>query len=274
MKKYWIRVTKIMDSKFFIILLEEKKLNNNFMKKTFLLVALSLLISNTSKAIDINKDLKLIPTIGLYSQKIAANFGAVGNRNQPAPFGEVALRHSGGAFAVLNFTQDRHEPADAANGTYDYERCGTIGFSPTFGKITPSISFEDCRIDTITDQSTGTFYLGLSGEVTKELTLYANYWKDDNKGIAGLVAGNWWLDKGYNGGFSYAHPIATAGFAYGVGNNFTKWYKPSLSKEFAGINFSLAYWNVDVYGGTNYVSTEFKRLHTREHVILSVSKSF
>jgi len=116
--------------------------------------------------------------------------------------------------------------------------------------------------------------LGLSGEVTKELTLYANYWRDDNKGIAGLVAGNWWLDKGYNGGFSYAHPIATVGFAYGVGNNFTKWYKPSLSKEFAGINFSLAYWDVDVYSGTNYVSNDFKRLHTREHVILSVSKSF
>lgn len=244
------------------------------MKKLINLFAFILLFANTSNAFEINKDLQLIPTIALNSQKMNYNYGVHANRNQPSVFGEVSLKSSAGPFATINYAYDKPDQADAGNGTYDYERCGIIGFSRSFGKLTPSISFEDCRVELRTDGSTGTYYLGLSGEATKELTLFATYWKDDNKGIAGIVAGNWWADYGYQAGLSYAHKLATASFTYGYTHNFSKYYKPSLSKEIAGINFNLTYLNTDITGNTNYVSNNFKKHHDRDHVILSISKSF
>jgi len=246
------------------------------MKKILSFLTISLLFSNASYAIDLSKDLKLIPTIGASSQQMSGNTGVVGNRNKPSGYVGAALKHSNGLYVSLNTTQNQNNREDDDLGKYKYETCGVVGLNPSIQKFSVNLSFENCKIDTKTDKNTGIFYFGLSGEVAKDLSLYANYFKDDTEGYAGESSGksNFLLGYGYNGGFTYSLPVASLGLAYGKSDNFSTWYKASVGKELAGINLDLSIWKVNMTNNRNYISQSYQKAHDREHVILNVSKSF
>lgn len=250
--------------------------NFNIMKKILFFLTISLLFSNASYAIDLSKDLKLVPTIGASSQQISGNTGVVGNRNKPSGYVGATLKHSVGPYISLTTTQNQNDIESNSSGKYKYETCGVVGLNPSIQKLSVNLSFENCKIGTNTDKNTGIFYFGLSGEVAKDLSLYANYWKDDNDGAAGVSAGksNFILGKGYNGGFTYSLPVASLGLAYGKSDNFSTWYKASVGKELAGINLDLSIWKVNMTNNRNYISQSYQKAHDREHVILNVSKSF
>jgi len=239
-----------------------------------------LLFSHTVYSeVKLGKDLTLTPSIGAASQKIAGTSGAVANRNQPSLNAGLSLNHTSGLYALYSVAQDEQDSASvAAMGNYSYEACGVLGFNKGIDAVTLDFSFEDCYVGQRTNKRTGTFYTTATFTASKQLDFSATYFKDDTDGALGangtsaqtyLVSG-----KGFNLAANYLFPIAKATLRYGVNDNFTNWYKISFAKEFAGLNFDLAFWNVNSEGNTNFVSLTDQKVNDRQHIILNVSKSF
>ena len=63
--------------------------------------------------------------------------------------------------------------------------------------------------------------------------------------------------------------LAKATLTYGESDNFTKFYTVALNKDLFGINFDLAYWDVDAAGWTGGSSDIERQL-----LVLSLKKTF
>lgn len=86
----------------------------------------------------------------------------------------------------------------------------------------------------------------------------------------------WYLDVGANfelpAGFGLGlHVGKSDGDYFDVAGNDYVDYKVSLSKEYAGLNFALAYWDTD-YSGAQKI--EHGAFANDEHIVLTVAKSF
>lgn len=230
--------------------------------------------------VKLGKDLTLTPSVGFASQKISGTSGTVANRNQPSYNAGLSLNHSSGLYALYSIAKDQQDSVNVATlGNYSYESCGVVGINKGFDQITLDFSFEDCYINQRSNKHTGTFYTNVSFAATKELDFSLGIYRDDtdggygNNGTAG--ANKFSVGKeGYNFGANLNLPLAKSSFKYGYSDKNTEWMKISVSKEFAGVNFDLALWDVSSESDTNYISSSDQKVNNRTHVILNVSKSF
>jgi len=229
--------------------------------------------------VKLGKDLTLTPSVGLASQKIGGTSGTVTNRNQPSLNAGLSLNHTSGLYALYSVSQDQQDRASVAdNGNYSYEACGVLGVNKGIDKVTIDFSFEDCYVSQRFNKRTGKFYTTATFTATKELDLTATYFLDDTEGAYGAVNSaanrNLVSGDGYSIAANYAFPIAKGSLRYGVEDSLTKWIKLSFAKEFMGLNFDLALWDVNSETNVNYVSATDQKVNDRRHVILNVSKSF
>ena len=94
------------------------------------------------------------------------------------------------------------------------------------------------------------------------------YQKDSTDGFVS-DAGDKFGGDAYKFFVSHDLNIAKATLTYGESDNFTKFYTVALNKDFFGVNFDLAYWDVDAenwVGGDQFIE--------RELLVLSLKKTF
>jgi len=239
-----------------------------------------LLSQTVYSEVKLGKDLTLTPSVGVASQKISGTSGVVANRNQPSYNAGLSLNHTSGLYALYSVARDQQDRVNVATlGNYSYEACGVVGINKGFDQITLDFSFEDCYVNQRNNKHTGTFYTNASFAATKELDFSFGIFRDDTDGgygANGTAGVNRYLvgKEGYNFGANLNLPLAKSSFKYGYSDKNTEWMKISVSKEFAGVNFDLALWDVSSESDANFISSSDQKVNNRTHVILNVSKSF
>ena len=219
--------------------------------------------------------LTLSPGIMFQTNYVAEFSGTTTNRTQPTYGVDVNIAHDTGAYIYSALKKLKNFPdaaSVAASGTFDSEFCNSLGFANKIQSLNYDFSYENCYIDTITAENTGTFYLRLSSEVAKGTALGAAYAKDSTDGNPAVAGNNPQFGQdAYKIFASKELPLAKATVTYGESKNFTEFYTVGLNKDVFGINFDLTYWNVDT---DNWVKRTVINYHNRELLVLSAKKTF
>lgn len=218
--------------------------------------------------------LTLSPGIMFQTNYVGEFTGLTTNRTEPTYGVDVNIAHDTGAYiySALKKLKNYPDAASAANGTFDSEFCNSLGFANKIQSLNYDFSYENCYVNTITAENTGTFYFRLSGEVVKGTALGAAYAKDTTDGQAAVAGTNPKFGQdAYKIFASQELPLAKATVTYGESKNLTDFYTVGLNKDVFGINFDLTYWNVDT---DNWVNLTNLRYHNRELLVLSAKKTF
>ena len=218
--------------------------------------------------------LTVSPGIMFQTNYVGEFTGLTTNRTQPTYGVDVNIAHDTGAYIYSALKKFKNFPdaASVAYGTFDSEFCNSLGFANKIQSLNYDFSYENCYVDTITAENTGTFYFRLSGEVAKGTALGAAYAKDSTDGNAAAAGTNPQFGQdAYKIFASKELPLAKATVTYGESKNLTEFYTVGLNKDVFGINFDLTYWNVDT---DNWAKTTNLNYHNRELLVLSAKKTF
>ena len=215
--------------------------------------------------------LTLTPGILASTAYVGEFSGVMNNASKPTYGADVNISHNSGLYVYSKLQRSEHFP-DAANvatyGTYDYEFCNSLGYATKIKNLGLDASYENCYLDRLTEENTGNFYLRANYDLTKQTTIGAAYAKDTTDGFVSN-GGDEFAGDAYKFFISHDLNVAKATLTYGESDNFTKFYTVALNKDFFGVNFDLAYWDVDAenwVGGDQFVE--------RELLVLSLKKTF
>ena len=220
--------------------------------------------------------LTLTPGI-LASTAYVGEFSGLMNNASKSTYGaDINISHNSGIYVYSKLQRSENFPDSAAlasYGTYDYEFCNSLGYATKIKNLGLDASYENCYIDRLTEENTGTFYLRANYDLTKTTNVGAAYAIDTTDGFMDVDANTGnpvkFAESAYKAFISQDLNFAKATLTYGESDNFTKFYTVALNKDFFGVNFDLAYWDVDAAnwtGGDQYVE--------RELLVFSLKKTF
>jgi hypothetical protein len=248
------------------------------MNKTKNILAISfgiLFASGVAKAEFKAGPFTLTPGILFESNYVGEFNGSTSNRTQPTYGADIGISHdSSGAYIYSAVKKLKNYPdADnVANGTFDNEFCNSLGLANKIQALNYDVSYENCYVERITAQNTGTFYFRLNSEVTKGTTIGAAYAKDSTDGNAASVGLNpQFGEDAYKVFVSHDLAFAKATVTYGEANDYSKFYSVGLNKDYFGVNFDLSYWNVDL---DNWAMQTALQHDDRDLLVLKAKKTF
>jgi uncharacterized protein (TIGR02001 family) len=214
--------------------------------------------------------LTLTPGIMFQSNYVGEFTGLTTNRTQPTYGADINISHNSGVYVYSAVKKLKNYPMQAdidAYGTFDWEFCNSLGYATKIQNLGLDASYENCYQDKKTEENIGTFYLRANYDLTKQTSIGAAYAKDTTDGS--FEGANKFSSDAYKFFVSHDLNLAKATLTYGESDNATKFYTVALNKDFFGINFDLAYWNVDAadwIGGASDIE--------RELLVLSLKKTF
>jgi len=213
--------------------------------------------------------LTLTPGIMFQSNYVGEFHGTLSNQSKPTYGADVNISHNSGIYVYSAVKKSKHFQDDVDTyGTYDWEFCNSLGYATKIKNLGLDASYENCYLDRLTEENTGSFYLRANYDLTKQTSIGAGYQKDSTDGFVN-EAGDKFGGDAYKFFVSHDLNIAKATLTYGENDNFTKFYTVALNKDFFGVNFDLAYWDVDAenwVGGDQFIE--------RELLVLSLKKTF
>ena len=215
--------------------------------------------------------LTLTPGILASTAYVGEFTGVMNNASKPTYGADINISHNSGLYVYSKVQRSENFPdADslASFGTYDYEFCNSLGYATKIQNLGLDASYENCYIDRLTEKNAGLFYLRANYDLTKQTIIGAAYAKDSTDATVS-EDGEELLGDAYKFFISHDLNVAKATLTYGESDNFTKFYTVALNKDFFGVNFDLAYWNVDAEnwtGGDQFIE--------RELLVLSLKKTF
>ncbi len=217
--------------------------------------------------------LTLTPGIIYQTNYVAEFSGTLANRSKPTYGADINISHNSGIYVYSAVKEAKNLP-DAANvsayGTYDWELCNSLGYATKIKDLGLDASYENCYQDKKTEKNIGNFYLRANYDLTKQTIIGAAYQKDSTDGYFSADAQPVkYGSDAYKFFVSHDLNIAKATLTYGEADNITKFYTLSLNKDFFGVNFDLAYWDVEAenwLGRNTYIE--------RELLVLSLKKTF
>ena len=214
--------------------------------------------------------LTLTPGIMFQSNYVGEFTGLTTNRTQPTYGADINISHNSGVYVYSAVKKLKNYPMQAdidAYGTFDWEFCNSLGYATKIQNLGLDASYENCYQDKKTEENIGMFYLRANYDLTKQTSIGAAYAKDTTDGNfeEEIKFGS----DAYKLFVSHDLNLAKATLTYGESDNFTKFYTVALNKDFFGINFDLAYWDVD---GETWTGTGGDV--TRELLVLSLKKTF
>lgn len=240
-------------------------------KKTIITsLACSVLLSQTANSEIKAGPLTLTPGIMFQSNYVGEFNGVLTNRSQPTYGADINISHDSGiyVYSAVKKLRNSPDPEDiTAYGTFDLEFCNSLGYATKIQNFGLDASYENCYQDKKTEENVGTFYLRASYDLTKQTSFGAAYAKDSTDGSFDET--NKYGSDAYKFFVSHDLDLAKATLTYGKSDNLTKFYTIALNKDFFGINFDLAYWDVD---GETWTGTGGDI--TRELLVLSIKKTF
>ena len=214
--------------------------------------------------------LTLTPGIMFQSNYVGEFTGLTTNRTQPTYGADINISHNSGVYVYSAVKKLKNYPMQAdidAYGTFDWEFCNSLGYATKIQNLGLDASYENCYQDKKTEENIGTFYLRANYDLTKQTSIGAAYAKDTTDGnFEGEIK---FASDAYKFFVSHDLNLAKATLTYGESDNFTKFYTVALNKDFFGMNFDLAYWDVD---GETWTGTGGDV--TRELLVLSLKKTF
>ena len=212
----------------------------------------------------------LTPGIMFQSNYVGEFTGLTTNRTQPTYGADINISHNSGVYVYSAVKKLKNYPMQAdidAYGTFDWEFCNSLGYATKIQNLGLDASYENCYQDKKTEENIGTFYLRANYDLTKQTSIGAAYAKDSTDG--NFDDANKFASDAYKFFVSHDLNLAKATLTYGESDNFTKFYTVALNKDFFGMNFDLAYWDVD---GETWTGTGGDV--TRELLVLSLKKTF
>lgn len=240
-------------------------------KKTIITSLASLVLLSQAANSEIKAGpLTLTPGIMFQSNYVGEFNGLTTNRTQPTYGADINISHNSGIYVYSAVKKLKNYPDQAsidAYGTFDWEFCNSLGYATKIQNLGLDASYENCYQDKKTEENIGTFYLRANYDLTKQTSIGAAYAKDSTDGS--FEGTNKYGSDGYKFFVSHDLNLAKATLTYGETDNLTKFYTVALNKDFFGINFDLAYWDVD---GETWTGTGGDV--TRELLVLSLKKTF
>ena len=214
--------------------------------------------------------LTLTPGIMFQSNYVGEFTGLTTNRTQPTYGADINISHNSGVYVYSAVKKLKNYPMQADiddYGTFEWEFCNSLGYATKIQNLGLDASYENCYQDKKTEENIGMFYLRANYDLTKQTSIGAAYAKDTTDGNfeEEIKFGS----DAYKLFVSHDLNLAKATLTYGESDNFTKFYTVALNKDFFGINFDLAYWDVD---GETWTGTGGDV--TRELLVLSLKKTF
>ena len=214
--------------------------------------------------------LTLTPGIMFQSNYVGEFSGLTTNRTQPTYGADINISHNSGVYVYSTVKKLKNYPMQAdidAYGTFDWEFCNSLGYATKIQNLGLDASYENCYQDKKTEENIGMFYLRANYDLTKQTSIGAAYAKDTTDGNfeEEIKFGS----DAYKLFVSHDLNLAKATLTYGESDNLTKFYTVALNKDLFGINFDLAYWDVD---GETWTGTGGDV--TRELLVLSLKKTF
>lgn len=255
-------------------------MKTKFNKLTALAIAATF-FSNVANAEIKAGPLTLTPGIIFESSKVEEFTGIISNRSQASAGVDLNISHNSGIYLYSAFKQERNDESDRADGdgSVDYEFCNSLGFAKSFDKLNLDLSFENCYYEGAISEpeNSGRYYARASYNVNDKLLVGGAYALTDTEGdylredddIVGEVAKDAFKFYGtFNAG------PADITLTYGETDNLTDYYKVGLSKEVAGINFDLSYWDVSGDSYLNRDTIDGTSWAEREYLVLTAKKTF
>jgi uncharacterized protein (TIGR02001 family) len=212
----------------------------------------------------------LTPGIMFQSNYVGEFTGLTTNRTQPTYGADINISHNSGVYIYSAVKKLKNYPMQAdidAYGTFDWEFCNSLGYATKIQNLGLDASYENCYQDKKTEENIGTFYLRANYDLTKQTSIGAAYANDTTDGS--FVGANKFGSDAYKFFVSHDLNLAKAILTYGESDNLTKFYTVALNKDLFGINFDLAYWDVDAAGWTGGTSDIERQL-----LVLSLKKTF
>ena len=214
--------------------------------------------------------LTLTPGIMFQSNYVGEFTGLTTNRTQPTYGADINISHNSGVYVYSAVKKLKNYPMQAdidAYGTFDWEFCNSLGYATKIQNLGLDASYENCYQDKKTEENIGMFYLRANYDLTKQTSIGAAYAKDTTDGSFDEEIK--YNSDAYKFFVSHDLNLAKATLTYGESDNFTKFYTVALNKDLFGINFDLAYWDVDAAGWTGGTSDIERQL-----LVLSLKKTF
>jgi len=214
--------------------------------------------------------LTLTPGIMFQSNYVGEFNGLTTNRTQPTYGADINISHNSGVYVYSAVKKLKNYPMQAdidAYGTFDWEFCNSLGYATKIQNLGLDASYENCYQDKKTEENIGTFYLRANYDLTKQTSIGAAYANDTTDGS--FEGENKFGSDAYKFFVSHDLNLAKATLTYGESDNLTKFYTVALNKDLFGINFDLAYWDVDAAGWTGGTSDIERQL-----LVLSLKKTF
>ena len=255
-------------------------MKTKFNKLTALAIAATF-FSNVANAEIKTGPLTLTPGIIFESSKISEFGGTIQNRSQASAGVDLNISHNSGIYLYSAFKQERTSESDEADGSgsVDYEFCNSLGFAKSFDKLNLDLSFENCYYEGAIGEpeNKGIYYARASYNVNDKLLVGGAYALSDTEGDY-LYDGNNVVGELGEDAFKFygtfnAGP-ADITLTYGEADNLTDYYKVGLSKEVAGINFDLSYWDVSGDSYLNRDTIDGTDWAEREYLVLTAKKTF
>ena len=212
----------------------------------------------------------LTPGIMFQSNYVGEFSGLTTNRTQPTYGADINISHNSGVYIYSAVKKLKNYPMQAdidAYGTFDWEFCNSLGYATKIQNLGLDASYENCYQDKKTEENIGTFYLRANYDLTKQTSIGAAYANDTTDGS--FIGANKFGSDAYKFFVSHDLNLAKATLTYGESDNLTKFYTVALNKDLFGINFDLAYWDVDAAGWTGGTSDIERQL-----LVLSLKKTF
>jgi hypothetical protein len=215
--------------------------------------------------------LTLTPGILASTAYVSEFSGTLNNASKSTYGADINISHNSGLYVYSKLQRSENFPdaeSLARYGTYDYEFCNSLGYATKIKNLGLDASFENCYLDRRTEENAGIFYLRANYDLTKQTTIGAAYANDTTDGS---VSNNGikFADDAYKFFISHDLNVAKATLTYGESDNFTKFYTVALNKDFFGVNFDLAYWDVEA---ENWIGRN--TFLERELLVLSLKKTF
>ena len=214
--------------------------------------------------------LTLTPGIMFQSNYVGEFTGLTTNRTQPTYGADINISHNSGVYVYSAVKKLKNYPMQEdidAYGTFDWEFCNSLGYATKIQNLGLDASYENCYQDKKTEENIGMFYLRANYDLTKQTSIGAAYANDTTDG--NFEDANKFGGDAYKFFVSHDLNLAKATLTYGESDNFTKFYTVALNKDLFGINFDLAYWDVDAAGWTGGTSDIERQL-----LVLSLKKTF
>ena len=238
-------------------------------KKTIITSLASLVLLSQAANSEIKAGpLTLTPGIMFQSNYVGEFNGLTTNRTQPTYGADINISHNSGIYVYSAVKKLKNHPDDIETyGTFDWEFCNSLGYATKIQNLGLDASYENCYQDKKTEENIGTFYLRANYDLTKQTSIGAAYAKDSTDGS--FEDTNKFGSDGYKFFVSHDLNLAKATLTYGETDNLTKFYTVALNKDFFGINFDLAYWDVNAADWTGNTSDIERQL-----LVLSLKKTF